>query len=83
LQALLNMLRKELESFGSAESDAAQLAGVVDVVASVAGENSAVGLPSEEVARQQPSDGRRSNEAKSSPPAAKPGARGWKRKRGR
>jgi predicted PurR-regulated permease PerM len=81
LQALLNMLRKELESFGRAETSEAQLAGVVDAVASATGDHAALAIPSEEAARPQPSDGRRPEEAKSTP---KPTAgRGWKRKRGR
>jgi hypothetical protein len=80
LQALLNMLRKELDSFGVEPADA-QLAGVVDAVTSVTGENAALAISSEEAARQQPTDGRRAAEAKST---QKPGAgRGWKRKRGR
>jgi predicted PurR-regulated permease PerM len=84
LQALLNMLRKELESFGSAESDTAQLAGVVDAVASVGSDNAALAIPSEEAARQQAADGRRAAESKPSPSTSKPsGGRGWKRKRGR
>jgi predicted PurR-regulated permease PerM len=83
LQALLNMLRKELESFGAETADA-QLAGVVDAVASVTGDNAALAIPSEEAARKQPTDGRRTAEAKSPSPSAKPtGARGWKRKRGK
>jgi predicted PurR-regulated permease PerM len=83
LQALLNMLRKELESFGGVEPES-PLAGMVEAVASMGGDAAALAIPSEEVARQQSSDGRRATQPKSSAPASKPaGSRGWKRKRGR
>jgi predicted PurR-regulated permease PerM len=72
LQALLNMLRKELESFG-VDSEAKQLAGVVDAVASAAGENAALAAPAEKSESQQPAQ----------PTAKATASRGWKRKRGR
>jgi predicted PurR-regulated permease PerM len=84
LQALLNMLRKELDSFGGVEAVDAQLAEVVDTVDSVAGETAALAIAADDAARQKLADRRRATDAKSSSSTAKPTAgRGWKRKRGR
>ena len=84
LQALLNMLRKELELFGGVEPDTTTLAGLADAVVSVAGGNADLAIPTSDPAQQKATDGRRATDSKSSPSTAKPpGGRGWKRKRGR
>jgi predicted PurR-regulated permease PerM len=87
LQALLAMLRKELDSFGAAESESAlQLAAIVD--------GGTVGVTEKAVAAvadntgsavSNPADGAGAAASPKSPPvAAKPTKRrGWKRKRSR
>jgi predicted PurR-regulated permease PerM len=83
LQALLNMLRKELESFG-VEADAQQLATVVDAIGSGGTGEGAPALTTENAAPQTSADGRRAVEAKTPAAAIKPAqGRGWKRKRDR
>jgi predicted PurR-regulated permease PerM len=88
LQALLNMLRKELESFGGIETKQdMQLAMVVDTTSLEANEQE-LSTPESEVATHGDDDGRQTKSGRSSSIAGKPagkpaGQRRAKRKRGR
>jgi predicted PurR-regulated permease PerM len=86
LQALLAMLRKELDSFGAEEGESAlQLAAIVEGNAISAVENAVSAAPSKSVGGDSNSEvGAREKAPKAQPVAAKAAERrGWKRRRKR
>jgi predicted PurR-regulated permease PerM len=86
LQALLAMLRKELDSFGAEEGESAlQLAAIVEGNAISAVENAVSAAPSKPVGGESTSEvGAREKAPKAQPVAAKAAERrGWKRRRKR
>jgi predicted PurR-regulated permease PerM len=81
LQALLNMLRKELESFGGVEPDAQQLATVVDALGAAGVDDTAPSLTAENAVAKKSADGRQAAVAKTPASTTTPAERrGWKRK---
>jgi hypothetical protein len=86
LQALLAMLRKELDSFGVDEASALQLAGAVEGTTAALIESAVASVPAEKAIASAPNqdDGVHGQTGKSSPaPVKAAGRRGWRRRRRR